>query len=82
MGSSCFSRGNKSMLQLIRDYLKDNGLEDWVVFKGTHCMGQCESGPVIKINDIVHTQVDLSNIPQILNTCLSSIQQKQGHEDH
>lgn len=82
MGSSCFSRGNKAMLQLIRDFLKENGLEDQVVFKGTHCMGQCESGPVLKINDIVHTRVDLNAIPRILNACFSSIQQKQDHEDH
>lgn len=66
MGSSCFSRGNKKVLGLIKDFLKEKNLEQRVIFKGAHCFGLCESGPVIKINETVIRQVDASNIGPVL----------------
>lgn len=66
MGSSCFSRGNKKALELIKDFLKEKNLEQQVVFKGAHCFGLCENGPVIKINDTVIRQVDASNVGALL----------------
>jgi NADH:ubiquinone oxidoreductase subunit E len=51
MGSSCFSRGNKKTVAEIKEYLKENKLEDQITLKGDHCMGQCIHGPVLKIND-------------------------------
>lgn len=66
MGSSCFSRGNKKALGLIKDFLREKNLEQQVVFKGAHCFGLCENGPVIKINETVIRQVDASNVGTIL----------------
>ena len=51
MGSSCFSRGNRDVVNYIRDYLKRNHLEDRIVFKGARCMNLCSNGPNLKIND-------------------------------
>ncbi len=66
MGSSCFSRGNKRVLASIKDFLKEKNLEQQVIFKGAHCFGLCESGPVVKINETVIRQVDSSNIGAML----------------
>ncbi len=57
MGSSCFSRGNKNTLSIIRNYLKDRSLEDYVVFRGAHCTGSCDKGPVLVINGNSFTKV-------------------------
>ncbi len=66
MGSSCFSRGNRSTLKIIQQYLKDHHLEGDVVLKGKHCFSDCSKGPVVKINDTLHEHVDSENILELL----------------
>jgi NADH:ubiquinone oxidoreductase subunit E len=73
LGSSCFSRGNKEVVNFIRDYLKRNHLEDKVVFKGARCMGHCSNGPNLRINDVITEGVTLSRIEGILDKELSQI---------
>lgn len=58
LGSSCFSRGNKNTLRVIDDFLKKNDLKKYVHFRGNHCFGLCEQGPILKIDDQTLTQVD------------------------
>lgn len=67
MGSSCFSRGNKQALSGIRSYLRERGLEDTVLFRGSHCFGKCEDGPVLKINGNVHTKVNPESLIDLLD---------------
>lgn len=50
MGSSCFSRSNRSNLQVIQDYLAELNLKDNVEVSGTLCTGECGKGPNIEIN--------------------------------
>ena len=54
MGSSCFSRGNKKNIALIRDYIDRHGLCGKVVLKGHLCEGLCKDGPNLTVdgNDI------------------------------
>jgi NADH:ubiquinone oxidoreductase subunit E len=66
MGSSCFSRGNRDVVNYIRDYLKRNHLEDRIVFKGARCMNLCSNGPNLRINDRIIEGVTLSKIDAIL----------------
>lgn len=67
LGSSCFARGNKATLKVIDKYLKDNNLLDKVFFHGGHCFGKCAEGPVVKIDDEIHTGVTEISIIDILN---------------
>ena len=64
MGSSCFSRGNKQMVELIENYLQENHLENLVELKGNLCEGLCSIGPNIRINGTIHHAVDA---PALLN---------------
>lgn len=66
MGSSCFSRGNKKVLQQIKEFLSERKLEQQVVFRGAHCFGNCEDGPVMKINGKLIQKVDPENVSSIL----------------
>jgi len=66
MGSSCFSRGNKYSLELIKKYLKKRGLEDTFRFKGSHCFGECEHGPVVIIDGIRYTEVQPDKITELM----------------
>jgi len=66
MGSSCFSRGNKNNLRIIQNYLKDNFLDTEVHLTGALCREMCRKGPVIYLNDTIHTNVQQSDLPDLL----------------
>ena len=72
MGSSCFSRGNKKNLELIKAYLKANSIDDNVLFRGSHCLGTCEKGPMLIINGEKLTQVSTEEITELLEKHLSA----------
>lgn len=66
LGSSCFARGNKKILESIQQYIKDNKLEGQVKFRGNHCFGKCNKGPVLKIGENIYEQVNGENLKEIL----------------
>lgn len=68
LGSSCFARGNKEIVNLIKLYLHENKLEDMVYFHGAHCFGNCAEGPVIKINEVTYKRVTPVMLPGILQS--------------
>jgi NADH:ubiquinone oxidoreductase subunit E len=72
MGSSCFSRGNRRMIQIIQDFLKSRLLEENVILKGAHCMGACEKGPVMKLNDSTVYKITAENLEDILDNFFKS----------
>ena len=73
LGSSCFSRGNKDVVQFIREYLRKNHLDDKVVFKGARCLGHCSNGPNLVINGKVIEGVGLTQVEKILEDELGNI---------
>jgi NADH:ubiquinone oxidoreductase subunit E len=66
MGSSCFSRGNRRMIQTIQEFLKAKKLEYTVTLKGAHCIGKCEQGPVMKLDDRIVYLITSENLEEIL----------------
>jgi len=72
LGSSCFSRGNKKTVQIIKQYIKDHQLEDKVYFHGSHCFGNCEHGPIIKVDDKEYQNVSPDNIIYLLDKIFSA----------
>ena len=60
LGSSCFSRGNESIIQVIEQYLGQNDLKDGVdvELSGTLCQGRCAEGPNVQINETIYSHVD------------------------
>lgn len=73
LGSSCFSRGNRDVVQFIKEFLKKNHLDDKVVFKGARCLGHCSNGPNLVINGRVIEGVSLEVAEKILTEYLSDI---------
>ena len=67
MGSSCFSRGNKKTLGIIKSYLEAHNLKDEVVFRGSHCFGECDKGPVLMLGSQKHTKVSPEEVTELLN---------------
>jgi NADH:ubiquinone oxidoreductase subunit E len=73
LGSSCFSRGNKDVVNFIREYLRKNHLDDKVIFKGARCMGLCSNGPNLNINGVTIEGVTISKIENILEKELTRL---------
>jgi len=66
LGSSCFARGNKQMVQEVRKFIDENGISHRVNFKGKHCFGNCENGPCIQIDDARYDHFYEDNFELIL----------------
>lgn len=66
LGSSCFSRGNKNVLNVIKDFLKEHDLNAEVFFHGDLCGGKCDKGPMLQIDDELFTKVSVDNVYEIL----------------
>jgi NADH:ubiquinone oxidoreductase subunit E len=73
LGSSCYSRGNQYVLEIVKQYIKDHNLKDEIDFRGQLCTGNCSHGPVMKINDVKHENVDTNNIQKILDHYFSNL---------
>ncbi len=66
LGSSCFSRGNKDVLEVVKAFLKEHSLTAEVFFHGDLCGGKCEEGPVLLIDDQRFSNVTVENVYEIL----------------
>ncbi len=60
MGSSCFSRGNGDLVELIENYIETNGFQKdvEVEISGTLCGEFCAEGPNVMINDVRYARVN------------------------
>ncbi len=67
MGSSCFARGNMKNLEVLKEYIEENHLEEKIEFKGSLCEGLCKSGPNIVINGKTYSNVDPASLITVLN---------------
>lgn len=66
MGSSCFSRGNSVIAQMIQDFIKENNLENEVEIRGCLCTGECRQGPNIRIDGKLYPQVSPGSLKDLL----------------
>ncbi len=66
LGSSCFSRGNKQTVHIIKNYIKEHNLDDFVYFHGSHCFGNCENGPMLRVDEKIYQNVTPENIVYLL----------------
>ncbi|MBK7214794.1 MAG: (2Fe-2S) ferredoxin domain-containing protein [Bacteroidales bacterium] len=73
LGSSCFARGNKHLVKLVTDYLRDRNLLNEVKFHGERCFGHCAKGPVLKIDEMINEKVDEEKLLSLLDNFFSSI---------
>ena len=67
LGSSCFSRGNGKTLKIIENYLKNNNIRSEIFFHGELCTGNCEKGPIMKIDETLYEGVTPDNVTDILD---------------
>ena len=51
VGSSCHIKGSRQVVEQLQYLIAKNNLNDKVELSGTFCMGKCQNGVCVKVND-------------------------------
>ncbi len=51
IGSSCHIKGSRQVVEELQYLINDNGLGDKVELGGTFCMGRCQEGVCVTVDD-------------------------------
>ena len=55
IGSSCHIKGSRQVVEQLQNLIAENGLTDQVDLGGTFCMGQCQQGVCVTVNDAFYS---------------------------
>jgi len=55
IGSSCHLKGSKQVAKTFERLIEENGVKDQVEFSATFCMGNCQNGISVSVNDVVYS---------------------------
>ncbi len=55
IGSSCHLKGSRHVVERLQELVAENGLKDKVELGGTFCMGKCQLGVCVNIDDEFHS---------------------------
>ena len=51
IGSSCHIKGSREVVEQLQKLIADNNLGDKVELSGTFCMGKCQQGVCVTVDD-------------------------------
>lgn len=55
IGSSCHLKGSRHVVEELQNLIAENGLKDKVDLGGTFCLGECQQGVCVKVDDTFHS---------------------------
>ena len=55
IGSSCHIKGARRIVEKLQDLISENSLGDKVELAGTFCMGECQKGVCVTVDDAFHS---------------------------
>ncbi len=55
IGSSCHIKGSRRVVEALQHLVAENKLEDKVELGGIFCMGKCQQGVCVKVDDEFHS---------------------------
>ena len=55
IGSSCHNKGSRQVVEQLQYLIAENNLGDKVELGGTFCMGKCQQGVCVTVNDSFHS---------------------------
>jgi NADH:ubiquinone oxidoreductase subunit E len=67
VGSSCHLKGSYKIINLMKENIAKNSLEDKVNLSAAFCLGKCTNGVSIKIDDEIICGVSAENFMEIFN---------------
>lgn len=55
IGSSCHVKGSRRVVEQLQYLISENGLGDKVELGGTFCMGKCQQGVCVTVDDALYS---------------------------
>ena len=55
IGSSCHLKGSRYVVETLQKLVAENKLEDKVELAGTFCMGKCQQGVCVTVDEVFHS---------------------------
>ena len=55
IGSSCHIKGSRQVVEKLQALIAKNSLNDKVEMSGTFCMGNCQQGVCVTVNEAFHS---------------------------
>ena len=55
IGSSCHIKGSRRVVEYLQKRISEGGLEDQVILGGTFCLGNCQQGVCVSVDDEFHS---------------------------
>ena len=55
IGSSCHIKGSRQILESLQEMIARNNLDGKVTLAGAFCMGKCQQGVCVSVNDNVYS---------------------------
>ena len=53
IGSSCHLKGSRRIVEVLQDMVRENNLDDKVELGGTFCIGKCQQGVCVMVDEEV-----------------------------
>lgn len=64
VGSSCHLKGSYDIIELMKQALLENQLEDKITLSAAFCLGRCTDGVSVKVNDDIICGVSKDNFSE------------------
>ena len=55
IGSSCHIKGSRQVVESLKKLINDKNLADKVELGGTFCLGQCQQGVCVNVDEEIHS---------------------------
>ena len=55
IGSSCHIKGSRQVVEELQNFISENNLGDKVELGGTFCMGKCQQGVCVTVDEVFHS---------------------------
>ena len=55
IGSSCHIKGSRQVVEQLQNMIAEKGLGDKIELSGTFCMGKCQQGVCVTVDEVFHS---------------------------
>ena len=55
IGSSCHIKGSRQVVERLQTLIAENNIGDKVELGGTFCLGNCQNGVSVMVDEVVHS---------------------------
>ena len=73
IGSSCHIKGSRQVVEQLQYLISENNVGDKVELGGTFCMGQCQQGVCVTVNDEFHSVTPETTAEFFANEVLAKV---------